>query len=422
MQACLVKPIINKKYINKYSNFTDSDISEFKKLSEALPGVEIKYVSSLNLKKIYSGTLIGKGKIEFLKNIIFKEKISLLIVDFELTPIQQRNLERELNLKILDRTALIIEIFSCRALSKEGVLQVELAHLNYNKSRLVRSWTHLERQRGGMGFLGGPGETQIEADKRAINTRILQIKSELNKVVKTRTIHRSSRDKIPFYTIAIVGYTNSGKSTIFNKLTNSNVLSKDMLFATLDPKMKRLDLNLSNDIILSDTVGFISNLPIQLVKSFKATLEEVIYADCILHVRDFSSENFHYQSTVVYNILEELGVSKNNKTILEVWNKTDLINLSISSKKNYENMKKMVLVSAKTGEGIEQLKDNISKIFNEKKYKETIFVPFKRTKIRSWLFDKKLIFDEKISDNGFSISVFWNDNYRNKYFKKIGKL
>ena len=299
------------------------------------------------------------------------------------------------------------------------MLQVELAHLNYNKSRLVRSWTHLERQRGGMGFLGGPGETQIEADKRAINLRISQIKNQLSKVVKTRKIHRFSRDKIPFYTIALVGYTNSGKSSIYNILTNSSELSKDMLFATLDPKMKIIDLPFTNNIILSDTVGFISNLPTHLVESFKATLEEVFYADYVLHVRDISSADFQNQSIIVYEILEELGITKFNKPILEVWNKKDLFDLSFSEMSQYENKKNVVLVSAKTGEGIEELKKKISELVNSSKFNENIFLPFTKNKIRSWLFNKKLVLKEKIVDDGFLISVFWNEQDKNKYLKLI---
>ena len=412
MLTCIVRPIINK-------NFFHFDITEFKKLSEALPGVFIELELDVNLKKIDPSKLLGSGKINYLKSIIHQKKVKLLLVDFELSAIQHRNLEKELNIKILDRTGLILEIFSARALSKEGVLQVELAHLNYNKSRLVRSWTHLERQRGGMGFLGGPGETQIESDKRAINLRIAQIKNQLSKVVKTREIHRSSRNKIPFFTAAIVGYTNSGKSSIYNVLTNSSELSKDMLFATLDPKMKIVDLPLTNNIILSDTVGFISNLPTQLIKSFKATLEEVLYADCILHVRDISSDNFQNQSLIVYDILEELGVTKFNKPILEVWNKTDLLNLSFSDKVKFESQKDVTLVSAKTFAGINKLKKNIAKIFNNSKFKENILLPFTKNKVRAWLFDKKLVLKEKIVDDGFLISVLWNELYKNKYLKII---
>ena len=304
-------------------------------------------------------------------------------------------------------------------MSREGVLQVELAHLNYNKSRLVRSWTHLERQRGGMGFLGGPGETQIESDKRAINLRISQIKYQLSKVVKTRGIHRSSRIKIPLNTVVLVGYTNSGKSSLFNILTNSFVLSKDMLFATLDPKMKILELPLSNDVILSDTVGFISDLPTQLIEAFKATLEELIYSDCILHVRDISSNDFVRQSLIVYEILEELGITKLNKPIIEVWNKTDLINLSNHDKIQFKDKNDVVLISAKKNYGIEDLKNKISELFNNSKFQERIFLPFEKIKIRSWLFERKLVLKEQIIDDGFLLIVLWDELYKNKYLKKI---
>ncbi len=412
MQTCVVRPVLPKKV-------NDIDFNEFTKLSEALPDIKIVFDFSINLKKIYSGTFLGSGKITSLKKIIFNNKVKLLLIDFELSAIQQRNLEKELNIKILDRTGLILEIFSSRAISREGVLQVELAHLNYNKSRLVRSWTHLERQRGGMGFLGGPGETQIESDKRAINLRISQIKYQLSKVVKTRGIHRSSRIKIPLNTVVLVGYTNSGKSSLFNILTNSYVLSKDMLFATLDPKMKILELPLSNDVILSDTVGFISDLPTQLIEAFKATLEELIYSDCILHVRDISSNDFVRQSSIVYGILEELGITKSNKSIIEVWNKTDLINLSNQDKIQFKDKNDVVLTSAKKNYGIEDLKNKISKLFNNSKFQERIFLPFEKIKIRSWLFEKKLVLKEQIIDDGFLLSVLWNELYKNKYLKKI---
>ena len=412
MHTCVVRPVLSKKV-------NDLDFNEFTKLSEALPGIRIVLDFSINLKKIYPGTFLGSGKITYLKKSIFDKKVKLLLIDFVLSAVQQRNLEQELNIKILDRTGLILEIFSSRALSREGVLQVELAHLNYNKSRLVRSWTHLERQRGGMGFLGGPGETQIESDKRALNLRISQIKYQLSKVVKTRGIHRSSRIKIPLNTVVLVGYTNSGKSTLFNILTNSNVLSKDMLFATLDPKMKILELPLSNDVILSDTVGFISDLPTQLIEAFKATLEELIHSDCILHVRDISSNDFVRQSLIVYEILEELGITKLNKPIIEVWNKTDLINLSNQDKIQIKDKNDVVLISAKKNFGIEDLKNKISELFNYSKFQERIFLPFEKIKIRSWLFERKLVLKEQIIDNGFLLIVLWDELYKNKYLKKI---
>jgi len=412
MHTCVVRPVLSKKV-------NDLDFNEFTKLSEALPGIRIVLDFSINLKKIYPGTFLGSGKVTYLKKSIFDKKVKLLLIDFVLSAVQQRNLEQELNIKILDRTGLILEIFSSRALSREGVLQVELAHLNYNKSRLVRSWTHLERQRGGMGFLGGPGETQIESDKRALNLRISQIKYQLSKVVKTRGIHRSSRIKIPLNTVVLVGYTNSGKSSLFNILTNSFVLSKDMLFATLDPKMKILELPLSNDVILSDTVGFISDLPTQLIEAFKATLEELIHSDCILHVRDISSNDFVRQSLIVYEILEELGITKLNKPIIEVWNKTDLINLSNQDKIQIKDKNDVVLISAKKNYGIEDLKNKISELFNYSKFQERIFLPFEKIKIRSWLFERKLVLKEQIIDDGFLLIVLWDELYKNKYLKKI---
>ena len=412
MHTCVVRPVLSKKV-------NDLDFNEFTKLSEALPGIIIVLDFFINLKKIYPGTFLGSGKITYLKKSIFDKKVKLLLIDFVLSAVQQRNLEQELNIKILDRTGLILEIFSSRALSREGVLQVELAHLNYNKSRLVRSWTHLERQRGGMGFLGGPGETQIESDKRALNLRISQIKYQLSKVVKTRGIHRSSRIKIPLNTVVLVGYTNSGKSSLFNILTNSFVLSKDMLFATLDPKMKILELPLSNDVILSDTVGFISDLPTQLIEAFKATLEELIHSDCILHVRDISSNDFVRQSLIVYEILEELGITKLNKPIIEVWNKTDLINLSNQDKIQIKDKNDVVLISAKKNYGIEDLKNKISELFNYSKFQERIFLPFEKIKIRSWLFERKLVLKEQIIDDGFLLIVLWDELYKNKYLKKI---
>ncbi len=412
MHTCVVRPVLSKKV-------NDLDFNEFTKLSEALPGIRIILDFSINIKKIYPGTFLGSGKITYLKKSIFDKKVKLLLIDFVLSAVQQRNLEQELNIKILDRTGLILEIFSSRALSREGVLQVELAHLNYNKSRLVRSWTHLERQRGGMGFLGGPGETQIESDKRALNLRISQIKYQLSKVVKTRGIHRSSRIKIPLNTVVLVGYTNSGKSSLFNILTNSFVLSKDMLFATLDPKMKILELPLSNDVILSDTVGFISDLPTQLIEAFKATLEELIHSDCILHVRDISSNDFVRQSLIVYEILEELGITKLNKPIIEVWNKTDLINLSNQDRIQIKDKNDVVLISAKKNYGIEDLKNKISALFNYSKFQERIFLPFEKIKIRSWLFERKLVLKEQIIDDGFLLIVLWDELYKNKYLKKI---
>jgi GTP-binding protein HflX len=248
----------------------------------------------------------------------------LVIVDHPLTPVQQRNLEKELNAKVLDRTGLILEIFGARARTKEGTLQVELAHLNYQKGRLVRSWTHLERQRGGAGFLGGPGETQIESDRRALQDKIIKLKRELETVRRTRDLHRAKRKKVPFPVVGIVGYTNAGKSTLFNRLTGAGVLAEDMLFATLDPTLRRVRLPHGTPVILSDTVGFISDLPTHLIAAFRATLEEVVEADLIIHLRDISDPDTTAQAEDVEQILLDLGVDPADKTrIIEVWNKID---------------------------------------------------------------------------------------------------
>ena len=255
-------------------------------------------------------TLIGTGKVEEIAEIVAERDAGLVIVNAQLSPIQQRNLERALKAKVLDRTGLILEIFGERASTREGTLQVELAHLRYQKSRLVRSWTHLERQRGGFGFLGGPGESQIEADRRLIQERIARLEKQLGDVVKTRGLHRAGRSRVPYPVVALVGYTNAGKSTLFNKLTNANVLAKDMLFATLDPTMRVMTLPHGRKVILSDTVGFISDLPTSLIAAFRATLEEVLAADVILHVRDVSHDETDAQAKDVLKVLDELGISE----------------------------------------------------------------------------------------------------------------
>ena len=305
-------------------------------------------------------TLLGSGKVAEFAQIVKDAYAELAIVDHPLTPVQQRNLEKELNVKVLDRTGLILEIFGERARTKEGTLQVELAHLNYQKGRLVRSWTHLERQRGGAGFLGGPGETQIEADRRVLQDKIVKLKRELETVRRTRDLHRAKRRKVPFPVVAIVGYTNAGKSTLFNRLTGAGVLAQDMLFATLDPTLRRLRLPHGTSVILSDTVGFISDLPTHLVAAFRATLEEVVEADLVLHLRDISDPDTAAQAEDVERILGDLGVDAGDTSrVIEVWNKIDLLDEGNRERLLAEGAggkAPPIAISAVTGEGIDALK------------------------------------------------------------------
>jgi len=315
--------------------------------------------------QIRPATYLGKGKVDEILGLIAGHDIELVVMDCALAPIQQRNLEKAWNTKVLDRTGLILEIFGRRAKTKEGSLQVELAHLNYQRSRLVRSWTHLERQRGGFGFMGGPGETQIEADRRLIGDRISRLENELKKVQATRRLHRAGRQRVPYRVVALVGYTNAGKSTLFNRLTRADVQAADMLFATLDPTLRAIGLPHGGKAMLSDTVGFISNLPTQLVAAFRATLEEVLEADVILHVRDISHEDAEAQQYDVEAVLGQLGIDPEaNDNLIEVWNKID--RLDEAARENLVNIaarrppeRPCLLVSAETGEGVGALLQTI---------------------------------------------------------------
>ena len=388
----------------------EARLDEIVGLAEAID-LDIVATEIVAISALKPGTYFGKGTVERLGAIVKGRDVDIVIVDTQLSPIQQRNLERDWNCKVLDRTGIILEIFGERARTKEGRLQVELAHMTYQRSRLVRSWTHLERQRGGAGFMGGPGETQIEVDRRLIDQRISKLKRQLKEVKRTRELHRESRRKVPYPIVALVGYTNAGKSTLFNRLTQSDVFVKDQLFATLDPTMRSLDLPSGKTIILSDTVGFISDLPHELVESFHATLEEVLEAQVVVHVRDISHPDTEAQRADVKTVMKGLGLDDERLvgSLIEVRNKSDQLDAE-----EYEaqvNVARraddhpVALMSAVTGEGVGEFLDIVEKLLSQAQTTIDVVLAPTEGKLMAWLYANGDVIERRDEEDGIHFTV-----------------
>ena len=403
--ACVVYPDISGRNIELSP---DARLEEACGLALAI-NLDVVHREIIKVREIKPGMFFSRGILDKLRPSL--SGAELLIVDASLTPIQQRNLEKELNLKVIDRTALILEIFGERAQTSEGKLQVELAHLTYQRSRLVRSWTHLERQRGGAGFLGGPGETQIELDRRIIDNKIVRIKKELEKVKQTRGLQRSARQKVPYPVVALVGYTNAGKSSLFNRIADAGVFAENLLFATLDNTLRKIKLPSGREIILSDTVGFISDLPHELIMSFRATLEEVLAADIIVHVRDIANENTAVQRKDVISVLKSLGLENldEKENYIELLNKTDL--LPADRQENLKHLKKKntLPVSALTGEGIENFLHRLDEILTAQNKTIRLNVPAADGALLAWLHQNALILDTRITGENICLELKINE-------------
>ena len=403
-KSIVCHPDLRNKFKKKSTIDPTDCINEAVLLANSL-GIKVQFSKIYKIDRPNNSTLFNNGQVELINDKIKELNVDFLIIDGKLSPIQQRNLEKRLFVKVIDRTRLILDIFEKRAATREGALQVELAQLEYQKTRLVKSWTHLERQRGSLSFIGGPGESQLEIDRRLINGQIIKIKKKLRDFKNTRNLHRNQRDKKPYFIIALVGYTNAGKSTLFNKLTGENALSKNMLFATLDTKMKKLNKGSLKNIILTDTVGFISELPTELIMSFRSTLEEINYADLIINVRDISSGYTEVQNIDVINTIKEIGKEINDNNYLEILNKVDLIEKNYSELIRKNIAKNQVMVSAATGQGMNDLYAAIEKKVNNNFEICRIKLKYNKSAVESWLHDNAVILDKKYCTDHINIKL-----------------
>ncbi|GIX15672.1 MAG: GTPase HflX [Paracoccaceae bacterium] len=399
-------------------------LAEAESLVRALDAFELVGAEIAPLARIRAGTLFGSGKLAEIGARITDLAVDVVVINGPVSPVQQRNLERAWKVKVLDRTGLILEIFGARARTREGALQVELAHLSYQRSRLVRSWTHLERQRGGFGFLGGPGETQIEADRRALDEQIARLGRQIAEIQRTRRLHRTGRARRGFATVALVGYTNAGKSTLFNRLTGESVMARDMLFATLDTTLRRITLPGGTPVILSDTVGFISDLPTQLVSAFRATLEEIAEADLVVHVRDITHPESAAQAESVHAVLSDLDLPEGlTAAMIEFRNKLDLApEMADPGRVERHGEGRIVWGSAGTGAGVDALLQQIEAALAQRRIAERLHLGYDQGAALAWMHRHRLLVERHAGDGGIAVEVLWSPAERARFSRSFPEI